>query len=444
MRSIHGSILVISFCAVIAGCGEVTPATDGGVGVADAGADAIDPAPDAMVDPCAEVTCECEIDSDCGAHEVCDTSGPGRVCACAAGYELNAGGCEWGVAPVDPGFEDDAAWQVSGGAAVQPSAAGQMEPGQAYFNPAAACSLGQVWQEFEMPTYEQAEPFVASLTYRSPEGDEFANVSAALELGGMWKNLPRNPDWTSARVCLGEGAYGGAIRFGVSTTDKSFECNGTPTSTVAADHLAIVPADPGECPAPGEVRGGDLEDASLWTANAGGSGATAGVVAGVGEGGTSGGRMTTSTLCSSARMTTRASWPARSITHPALQVWWSGTAGKVLSLELDGRAVTDLVGNGAPQTTRICIPPWAQGGVTEMTWRLPSTAGTCANPDVRDFRFDNLMVVDEPACATESIPGRWRFRIADRRQPGQRLGRSLQSGAEPGKREHRHPERPRW
>jgi hypothetical protein len=284
---------------------------------------------------------------------------------------------------------------------VSPLSTGEIDPGEAFFSADATCNLGEVWQTVEMPTYAQAEPLVASVNYRSLGGVMGGGSGVGVNLNGGWRFFPISTDWRTERICLGERAYGGSVPIGVAAADRPYDCASTPTSMVAVDHLEITPAEPGECPAPGQVLNADFEDPEGWTAEAYGTGATADVVAGAGENGTRGGQMTTSQLCSRASLSGVASWPDESVQNPAIEVWWQGTSGKPMELYLDNRSVAQVVGTGTPQTARICIPAWAQGSATVVRWQLPPSYGTCANPDVRDFRVDNIQVVNEPGCVQD-------------------------------------------
>jgi hypothetical protein len=390
MRVINILSSILFLALIGAGCGSVSISEPDGGDI------------DGPVDPCENAVCECEVDADCaGAHKVCDTSGPGRVCACAAGYELAGNTCQWGIAPRDPGFQDGTAWQVSRGAGVSPLSTGQIDPGEAFFSTDATCNLGEVWQTFEMPTYAQAEPLVAAVNYRSLGGMFGSSSGAGVNLNGGWRFFPVSTDWRNERVCLGERAYGGPVHVGVAAAEKPYDCAFSPTAMVAVDHLVITPAEPGECPAPGQVLNADFEEPEGWTGQPSGTGATAGITSGVGENGTRGGQMTTSQLCSGASLTGMASWPYESVQNPAIEVWWQGTSGKPMELHLDNRVVGQVVGTDTPQTARICIPPWARGSATTVRWQLPYTYGSCSTADVRDFRVDNIRVVNEPGCVQD-------------------------------------------
>ena len=54
------------------------------------------------------------------------------------------------------------------------------------------------------------------------------------------------------RVCLGEAAYGGSVTVQSRTPEQHLSCFDTTRRGISeVDRLDIVPADPGECPAPG-------------------------------------------------------------------------------------------------------------------------------------------------------------------------------------------------
>ena len=386
--------LVSLMILLAAGCGEVVlPATGAAPGDSE---EEVDP----PAQPCTDATCTCTDDEDCGAKALCDHAQD--ACVCISGYvPAGAAGCTWGGGLADPSFQDGTAWEASGGASVSPLATGDVAPGEAFFGADAVCSLGQLRQRVDMPPYAQADPFVATVNYRSM-GNPNDLVGVAIRLGGAWLELPGRARWSIARLCLGESAYGGPIDVQVAPARVAADCGAAqPAANMAVDHLAITPAAPGECPAPGTVRNGDFEDGEGWSGTGQGDG-TATIAAGAGAGGSRAAHLSTRTECSSAALTGQVSWPtASTLPSPALELWWRGSTGRALEMALGDRPVARLEGAGEERTSRICVPPWAQGLATAMTWSLPERKGACSRADERDFSLDDMRVVSEPGCGTD-------------------------------------------
>lgn len=380
-------------CAVAPGCGEVVSGDR-----SDAGADASD------FDPCLTEVCECETAGDCGDHEFCDTSGPGRLCACVAGYERDGSdSCVWGVVPQDPSFEDATRWTERGGAGVSPLSSGDIAPGEAFLNAEAVCAMGGVSQEVIMPDYDAAEPLVAMLNYQS-QGSGFPGegVGVGLGLGGTWKTFFEAQSWRTERVCLGASSYGGPVTIEVSADREPFDCGGGGTATLAIDHVQIVPADPDECPVLGTVRNADFEDMGGWEGYSTNN-ANATIAPGAGDSGSNAYHLSTTRICNTASVTGKSSLPDQALVpSPAIEFWWSASNGKTLNVSLDNDVIAQLTGTGpSPSTGRVCIPPNLQGSVASLQFALPYSYGTCATLDVRDAFIDNITFVSDPVCGTD-------------------------------------------
>lgn len=379
------------FCLFLIGCADVV--ANGGGGTEDAGSDA---------DICDTVTCECEIDQDCEAHEVCDaTSQTGRICVCAPAYEPSSSGCIFAGAPRAPGFDDAAPWTTTGTAVLEADGAGNDDPGEVNWLADAVCDGSSVRQTFTMPPYERAEPLAIEITYQG-RGD-FYEPRPSLALNEKWSRLPNQFTFATAQRCLGEAGFGGDVEFRIDGDSA-----GCPTSEGAdeliVDRLEVVRAeDIGlECPPPGSVRDGDFEgNGSAWTGLAP-AGGFAGVEEGIGTSGSRAARLQTATLCGGPTITGVASWPLSStVASPALRFVWSGTVGRDLRLLSDDFVLAELTATGATGTSAACLPPYIQGTAQELEFALPFTAGTCADPDVRDFVLDDIEIVSEPGCGDD-------------------------------------------
>ncbi len=385
--------VVMTFAALLTACGSVAPADE------DAG-----PSGDGNSDS------GCQVDDDCGAHEVCEPSG---ACACGSGYTLSDNGCQWSGVIADPGFQDPTAWTVEGSIAVRPESAGNADAGDMFFDSDAVCAMNRATQRVLMPALDRAEPLVVELIYQGGVGgfESEYPASPALGINGAWiplgRDYPQMGDspWITQRVCLGEAAYGGEVEFGLAINWAYPECQqGTTEGTLIVDRFAIVPAEEGECPPPGQVRGGDFES-DRWSFSAP-PGGLAGYMAAVGENGTRGARLSTPACQSPATMQTLLSVPS-SMNAPALKLWWRGEFRAAVSLTLlspyaaQGRTLghefARLSGTAGEKVTTICLPQWSHGHAVPLTVSVGDLF-PCQS-DAQSVDFDTLELVEEPACA---------------------------------------------
>src|SRR5262249_16968915 len=151
--------------ACVSACGHSAPsAADASKGVVDA---ATDDAADA--DLCATVVCACSTDTDCGMHAYCNTTGPGRSCACVAGYTDAGSGCGWTGVVANPAVPDSQVWIAAKGAVVNAGATGvfgAVDPGNATCTSAQACDLPSVSQTITVPPIDRAEPLVLVVSHQ--------------------------------------------------------------------------------------------------------------------------------------------------------------------------------------------------------------------------------------------------------------------------------------
>ena len=374
-------LLIASLLLAFAACGEVRPIDD--------------------VDPCIDNICECEIDNDCGTRAVCDTSGPGRLCACIAAYADDGNGCEFAQAPADPGFADATAWTGTRSAGVNPLAAGSVDGGEGHFNSSAVCNLGTLSQIFDMPSREDSEQFMVEVSYAQMSSDQSDRVFPAVSIGGGWHELPFKGVFGAESFCLGDAGYDGPVEFLVTPGIKSEQCAGAPTTSLSIDRLSLTPAPDGACPDPGTAFNGSFEGDTGWTFVTTGDG-TAAFTGGVGEGNSRAAQLTTATRCSSGEVTGTISIPGEVNTpNAAIEFFTSGTSNTQFDMFLGGRLVTTFERGGTKR--RVCVPDWAKGTVQEIKFalsRLHST-GDCSLAFARTLVVDSIAVVSEAACGDD-------------------------------------------
>jgi hypothetical protein len=378
---------------LLVACGEVTPIS-----------------PDAPGDPCTG-TCECRVDTDCDAHEVCDDQVTSRVCTCAAGYTKNAtGACEWSGVVKDPGFSSTTMWTIDGAATIDGNLneTGMVDPGAAHWEPGdALCKMSRITQSLVMPRYSRAEPLVAQVSFRA--AGRFDVVRPSVGFGTTFSDGAEatNGPWRTARLCLGGGQYapesttgaGAATVLTLMPNRLGFECGSIDLLDI--DRIEVVPANPNECAAPGEALNGDAEGSGGWTFRV--TGASMGTFApGAGEAGTKGARLYVDQRCDNASVLEPISIPVPSaVPSPALSFFHRATNLSTTFATLGGISLPSLGGTGGGVTHRLCIPPFMRGAVFHLEASMSTGAGLCSDVVGLETVFDSVKIVNEPSCGTD-------------------------------------------
>ncbi|NNE16893.1 MAG: hypothetical protein HKN10_00315 [Myxococcales bacterium] len=302
----------------------------------------------------------------------------------------------------DPGFQNREAWTLSRGATVLPLERAPSDDGVAFFPPSAACNAGAVSQTVQMPSYEVGEPLVAEVTYRAQ-----GLYGLSLGFNRAWTQLEPTFDdaWQTARVCLGEAAYGGPVLVQLGPREQHPSCFDQPEGDIEVDHLAIVAADSGECPVPGEVLNGAAETNGGWKFETTGA-AEAGFAQGVGLEATSGVRLAREANGRAAAWTRLSVPSVESLQSPALRFWWRGTGGRPFTFELGrfegiGNAhlpLDTVTGTGSALNYVYCLPPGTHGNVLDLIFRTP--VGDSTNPS--QLVIDDVEIVSDARCGAST------------------------------------------
>jgi hypothetical protein len=354
--------------------------------------------------------CQCRVDDDCGSHEFCNDQVTSRTCECAAGYARGDAGCAWKGVVADPGFQDPSSWAPRDMATVDTAALtlDQKDPGVLRL-PAAACSAVAA-QRVTMPRLARAQPLVASITYRAAGAmsPQLQRAAPAFQIGQTWdENMPvaLATQWTTVRRCLGAGHYAAAdstgpgeeIQLSVGRTLDSF-CE---QATAEIDRFEALPADPTECPPPGEVVNGQAELDGGWTFT-GNSGGSSAFIAGAGENGSRGGRMTLSQRCASASVDVPLSpGVADKNSSPSLSYYVSSTANTSTYGSFGPYSLPAVPANQA-NIVRFCLPAHMRGTPDRlrMTSSYNSGTGACTDPVTASAVLDSVKLENLPACGT--------------------------------------------
>jgi len=358
---------------------------------------------------------KCEVPCEPQAHEVCDTELEPPSCVCAPGYGGNP--CVWVGVLRSPGFDDDLAWSQTNGAVVDPNeprTRTDKDPGIAFLRASVVCNGGAVSQTVEMPPYGAAQALIAEVTYQAE------NVyGLGVGYNDVWRTLPSTGElaggeageWVTKRICLGDAAYGGEVKFQVGAVDQQPACFTDPVGEIKVDRLVIVPANQNECPPVGEVLNGEAEESEggwVFIDEETGGEDTEAVQAWFdpdgGRSNTSGARIYREAVSSGeVGMSTQLSVPLKeTLPSPALRFWWKGTTGNRFHAEIGTydapgvirRAVEDFVGNGGDTNFVYCLPPWTHGNVVELGFSILLNSP----PQTAELIVDDVEIVSDPNC----------------------------------------------
>lgn len=367
--------------------------------------------------------CVAVCEAECGIHEVCSVADSAAECLCAPGYSGSP--CVWSGAPLDRQFTDESAWSSTNGAVVLPLGEGPTGAGLASFSSSVTCNAGGVSQVFEMPNYEDADPFVVEVTFRT------RNAAAAVGYGRVFRRLTATTQgWNTDRFCLGEAGYGGPVNFQIAATERRAECFSAPEGSIEVDRFEIMVADAGECPRPGDVLNGEAEAGRpgwVFESETRFEGTTeASIENAVGEAATGGARLYRPASSSNgAAMHTEISVPAAdTVPSPVLRFWWMGTEGRHYHASLgtpvpirsNGDPLDTLISDGVGHTVSYCLPPPTQGGVFTLGFALRST-----EPGEDELVVDNVRVESDGRCGTNSDVLDPSFDSSPNRRPGVRI-----------------------
>jgi hypothetical protein len=340
--------------------------------------------------------------------------GLGVVAASCVSFAGACGGADAGVASCfspsvqDPSFVSSSDWTAAGGAAIG--------LGAVTFDVPAMCAHAGIAQTLHMPPVGCAPPPVLSVD--AALGDD-AGLNLFVGTGAGQTSSVLVLGTQTLKVCLGASALGGEVPFSLGVGNNPGLCAGSgavgtespgggPALTIA--RVSIDADLEGRCPLPGTLPDGDFEGGAASWKLASGLG-TADVAPGMGEGGSSAAHIATDEPCEVPKISTTISVPTPAmVPNPALRVWSQGTSGAIASVRVGSQlpvystGATYLAGTGAPAVVNVCLPRWTQGTVQPLGFAFVATtlAQQCATPSARDFLFDGLRFVSDPACAANA------------------------------------------
>jgi hypothetical protein len=322
--------------------------------------------------------------------------------------ETGAGGADGGAAATcsvsglqDPDFATSTAWTPIRGVT--------LSPGSATFDTATMCDHGGIAQTLSTPPLTCARPLVLTLGVSLEDEDKLSFVAG---VNGGWSSPVIPLGAQTLQICLGARVFGGAADLFLGMGNNLGLCppqlSGGPSLSI--EHVSIGADVTGACPLPGTVPNGDFERGTdRWTLHS--VQGTAEIAPGLGEAGSLGARLATDRLCEGPFISGTISLPTSAMMpNPALRIWSKGTRNAVASVRIGSpvhafyTGATYLPGTDQAVVTNVCIPRWAQGTVQPLALAFVETAfnQVCKTDNARDFAFDGLSFVSEPACATDA------------------------------------------
>jgi hypothetical protein len=269
------------------------------------------------------------------------------------------------------------------------------------------CNLGRLSQTVVMPREALAGPLVITIQYRTTSSMGLG--APAVGLGAVWRDdLPvGQPGFRTVRACLGPGQYAPASSTGAGVPtlltlmpqSTNIGCPGA-TTELDVDHVDLVPADPGECPADGLAANGDAETTGGWTFSAGTT-SVATIVDGVGSNNSRGVRLFLAQRCDDPVASDPVAIAATGT--PAFELYDRTTSGVSPNVSLGGHTLPVPAGTGAGRTTRVCVPAAMRGGAYTFRAYLDGGNGTCGDALGFESIFDDVKLVDDPRCAGETL-----------------------------------------
>jgi hypothetical protein len=303
---------------------------------------------------------------------------------------------------LDPDFATTSAWTTIGTATIT--------PGSAHFSAATMCDHGGIEQTLHTPSLTCARALVMRMGLSI---DHYDPLNFTVGVNGGWNSPLLQFGSSTTEICLGAAAFGGAAHLFLGIGINGMLCpppvdNEGPGLSI--EHIAIDIDAMNACPPPGTVPDGDFEgDVKSWSVNP--RNGTAEIASGPGQGGSFAARLATDHLCEVPSISGRISLPTRAmVPSPALRIWSTGSSNAIASVRLGpsvpafATSSTYIAGTNRAGVTNVCIPRWAQGTVQPLELAFAATRYTedCTAERDRDFVFDDLAFVSEPACETDA------------------------------------------
>jgi hypothetical protein len=356
--------------------------------------------------------------SACGLHQMCafvNEVSAATTCACVPGYSDSAGACTWQGEGVNKGglrdgkLNNPAAWETTL-IAFNPTEFSSDNGSVSFKTAFGLCGESALRQTFDMPEYKDAEPLVLEVEYLSQATGQQSDGGAVVRFNGSDEIIPFRARNGTARMCLGQNAYGAGVRFELLPLISPYACNAgqdPPTSRLFRS-FQIKPAVPGECAVPGVIAnptfntntdGWKFSTANTRVAN---PNAVLRVAATAGYG--------------SISASTPLSIPKRDVLpDAALRFKYNTALGNAdymnatrylrrIDVQLNDQDLGILYPtDGAPAAVAtICLPDWAQGMAYDLQFIGGSPTNTGFPAGATDYYYmylDDVELVSDAACS---------------------------------------------
>lgn len=306
------------------------------------------------------------------------------------------------------GFRTTSAWTTTGSTAINTSASGHLDAGEAEIPPAATCDLDSISQTFTLPTETDCRGAQLDLWLNVMSSVGGMGTTFATEINGNYHHFEAGfiSGWTNVLICLGEGAHTGAMTMTMGAAYPPTECDSSPSYAqgLRVDN-ARIEYDPA-CPLTGTAVNADLEEGSGfgWETSALLGGIAEADAPAAGIGGSYAAHLHIERGCEQASMSVPLSIPTTTtMSSPALSYQGKLTPGEEVKIAIgDIPPITLSGGTGAYVEQRVCLPHHMSGAVYPVEWSAQYTGacGVAAGP--LDFYVDNVTLIDDSTCMSAS------------------------------------------
>lgn len=336
--------------------------------------------------PCAP---DCSL--PCPAHGWCDDTTGAPKCVCAPGYVLNGASCTWQGVVADPSFAGTpvGSWALTGGPSIQ---------GKLVF-PWACMPTSSASQILNVPEVADGEAYALRAKLANDSDDWLDSHLFDFSIGDRFEIKRHMGTGSVFEQCLGERSYGQAVPLQFRPRTSTDFCNSFDDFIWSLDDVELEPSD--TCPTVGRVLNGDFETSGGWTSDAAPDFT---IGEGLGNCGSRGARLWTTSVCDSPQFRGELSIPTSSIPNAAVRFSAIGTPGTRLVTWLgpwdEAGSVDTHVLDGMPHEYKVCAPEWAKGVATEIHLGpdMSGGSGSCADPALHDVRVDDFSIVSDPTC----------------------------------------------
>lgn len=337
--------------------------------------------------------CECPPGmSDCGGRCGDDTDGDGMCDDVDPCPDLTTHGTP---EILNSGFGQVSDWTVADGATIDASATGHLDPGEADLGGCDGASIRQT--VCVSGDYQEVGGLSIDFGRRTIECTDAECPLSTLQLilnGRVAQDYPHGNAYTDQTLCLGEIVYSSQVEVALQVDiSDPLACQQYGSDHHFVDNVIIQQDTAGNCPAPGTVLNGDLENGPTgWTT--GGNGISE--ISDDGAGNQVVHLQATAGVCMAPFAESLVSAPLdSSLPHAALQFRLRGTVGTYMRVLMPG-SWSDIDATSTWTTQQVCIPTQHLGFVKGFSVQAINQGFNCGPQPFREYFLDDFEVVSAP------------------------------------------------